>query len=269
MKQVYKLFIAFVLIYFSTNSVLRAQNFQVLDVNKSKDGNPSNGGFSNYYDQAYSKFEYAVLNGVSYFAADDGIHGTELWKSDGTASGTTMVKDVYPGNSSSNVHDITVSGNKIYFAANDGVHGLELWVTDGTRTNTKIVKDIYGGSVGSSPAYLIDGDGELYFFVNNILIGDELWKSDGTKKGTVKIASFFTPDFNYSQYGNQLTYVNGRLFFAMNGGSGFYYYGDQELWTSDGTLAGTFLVKQINPYSGYGFSLLFNCIKWFTLFFCR
>src|SRR5262245_18042375 len=37
------------------------------------------------------------VNGTLYFTADDGIHGTELWKSDGTAAGTTLVKDIFPG----------------------------------------------------------------------------------------------------------------------------------------------------------------------------
>ena len=36
------------------------------------------------------------VNGTLFFAADDGAHGRELWKSDGTAAGTTLVKDIYP-----------------------------------------------------------------------------------------------------------------------------------------------------------------------------
>ena len=34
------------------------------------------------------------MGGILYFAADDGIHGWEPWRSDGTVAGTYMVKDV-------------------------------------------------------------------------------------------------------------------------------------------------------------------------------
>ena len=43
-----------------------------------------------------------VFNGQLFFGANDGTHGPELWVSDGTAAGTTMVKDIIAGASGSN-----------------------------------------------------------------------------------------------------------------------------------------------------------------------
>ncbi len=42
------------------------------------------------------------INGTLFFGVWDGTNGTELWKSDGTAAGTTLVKDIYPGANASN-----------------------------------------------------------------------------------------------------------------------------------------------------------------------
>ena len=41
------------------------------------------------------------VGGTLFFAANDGTHGVELWRSDGTAGGTQMVKDINPGSNGS------------------------------------------------------------------------------------------------------------------------------------------------------------------------
>src|SRR5688572_16045796 len=60
-----------------------------------------------------------AIAGTYYFAADDGINGRELWKSDGTAAGTVMIKDIHLGPSSSSPANLTNVGGTLYFTAVD------------------------------------------------------------------------------------------------------------------------------------------------------
>ena len=96
--------------------------------------------------------------GVLYFGGNDGSNtaGRELWKSDGTAAGTVMVKDINPGaegsdrpstsnQTKSGLGEFLTMGATTYFTANDGTNGSELWKTDGTAAGTVMVKDINTG----------------------------------------------------------------------------------------------------------------------------
>jgi ELWxxDGT repeat protein len=197
------------------------------------------------------------LNGKVYFAADDGVHGTELWVSDGTSAGTAMVKDIYPGLTSSSpfgfsaaigewVRQFTVFNNKLYFRAYDPVNGIELWCTDGTTGGTTMVADIWPGPNSSVPFAMTELNGKLIFTAGDSLHGSELWVTDGTSAGTSLlkdmrpgIASSDPADFSaYTLYHNKL-YFNAR---TDNEG--------MELWSTDGTSAGTAMVKDIWPGAG-------------------
>ena len=68
------------------------------------------------------------LAGKTFFTAnDDHAYGWELWSTDGTTSGTKLVRDINPGRENSTPEDLTTADGKLFFRAWDGVHGIELW----------------------------------------------------------------------------------------------------------------------------------------------
>lgn len=62
-----------------------------------------------------------------YFAADDGVHGMELWSSDGTPEGTSLVQDTRPGPQGSDPQSLVAAEGHLYFSADDGEHGRQFW----------------------------------------------------------------------------------------------------------------------------------------------
>ncbi|MCC6673445.1 MAG: hypothetical protein IT458_20475 [Planctomycetes bacterium] len=190
-----------------------------------------------------------LLGGIYLFPASDGVTGTELWRTDGTAAGTRQVRDINPGSGSSSPGTFTVFGGAVYFAANDGLNGTELWRSDGTAVGTVLLKDCYPGTSSSTPTAFAVSGGTLFFTALDSTAttgtGRELWKSDGTAAGTVLVKDINPGTASGSPSG--LIDLGGVLLFAANDGTT-----GSELWKSDGTAAGTLQVLDISSGTGSG-----------------
>jgi ELWxxDGT repeat protein len=199
---------------------------------------------SNYYPAWLT-----VLHGTLYFTAYDDTHGFELWKSDGTAEGTVLLKDINPGPNGSSIEGMIESNGALYFSATDGTHGQSLWKSDGTAEGTVLLKDINPGAGGAFPSFsgFVSMNNLLYFSANDGVSGNELWKSDGTTEGTVRVKDINpgAGDALTARGFDFLTPVQGTLYFAATDG-----VTGVELWQSDGTEAGTIQVSDIHPGPG-------------------
>lgn len=178
-----------------------------------------------------SATSFVKLNNSFYFAGGTEATGIELWKSDGTAEGTLLVKDIIPGLTGSNVQNLTEYKGKIYFCATDLVNGAELWVSDGTADGTKMLKDINPSRVGSgnpssSPRQFTISNGILYFIVNINSYNSAVWRTDGTVEGTTKVLGEINSGLKLLRTAGNKLYINGE---SYNGA----------LYVSDGTVAGT------------------------------
>ncbi|HVU63385.1 MAG TPA: ELWxxDGT repeat protein, partial [Phycisphaerales bacterium] len=67
-----------------------------------------------------------------FFSATDPIAGRELWITDGTTSGTRLVKDLVPGVGDSNPGGFRAVGNRVFFGATPQQCYTDIWSTDGT-----------------------------------------------------------------------------------------------------------------------------------------
>ncbi|HEX3129463.1 MAG TPA: ELWxxDGT repeat protein, partial [Thermoanaerobaculia bacterium] len=115
------------------------------------------------------------FGGKIFFSAGDGIHGIELWATDGTSAGTALVRDLMPGPISSSPSWLTVADGRLFFTAGDDLHGIELWQSDGTAAGTRLVQDIAPQAESSSPEQLTPVGDKLFFTADDGVTGREVW----------------------------------------------------------------------------------------------
>jgi len=218
---------------------------------------------------SYRNLFVTVEDAVFLVAFHDGTNKLDVWKTDGTESGTILIKTDVSS-------DLAAIGNEAYFAALDsGV--TYLWKCSATDTsptrmfplpsgsttiisngnslylanNTNGITDLYATDAPPASAHLIKAGftewGDSALAMNGILffsaIGPSLtdfglWKSDGTEIGTAFLHEF-GKGFNVAEP-QQFVVFNSRLLFAAGDSSDGI-----GLWASDGTPAGTLQVKEL------------------------
>jgi ELWxxDGT repeat protein len=227
--------------------------------------------------------EFVTVNGVVYFRAITGEGSTvpntpgQLWRTDGTPEGTMRVKDIDPIAGGAFSNSLAAVGDTLFVLA-IGLNGPELWKSDGTEAGTTRVKvlraDTIVGSLGNElllgvenqlwksngteagtvfvkdvrPSKATAVGSTLFFAGSQTSTGVELWKTDGTPAGTVMVK-----DTNPGPSSGvtipspplappPIVVVGNTLFFTATAPDT-----GRELWKSDGTEAGTVLVKDIVP----------------------
>jgi len=187
----------------------------------------------------------ATQDGTVFFVADTfnastGLSDLELWKTDGTAAGTVRVRDIRPGNASSNPGGLTPVGDVLFFLANDGVHGDAIWKSDGTEAGTVMVKDISPDAQAVQLRQAAAFRGMSFFMIVGADGSQQLWRSDGTEAGTVPVKTAAASDVAAPL--TEMEASGDWLYFTFQDAE----HGN-ELWKTDGSAGGTSLVADLRP----------------------
>jgi ELWxxDGT repeat protein len=182
----------------------------------------------------------ANLGNLVLFRGLAAATGVELWRTDGTASGTTLVRDTRVGSASGlgtgteAQWSLRALPGQLLFAADDGL-GDEVWRTDGTPAGTGLVTAIAPGPAAALISFgPTTADGRLLFAATSPTTGRDLWSTNGTFAGT----QLLTDDATGNAVHN-LGFVAGQWLFSIGDASSARLYG------TTGTAATTTLVANL------------------------
>ena len=155
------------------------------------------------------------MENTLFFTGYASTNGWALWKSDGTAVGTVLVKDTDTWGIFTGPVSLTAVGKTLFFRGYDTINGWALWKSDGTTAGTVMVKDLDTSSIYNGPESLTAVGNDLFFRGYDVTNGWALWKSDGTTAGTVMVKDTYTGPFTSSYYGpDDLTATGNTLFYV-------------------------------------------------------
>ncbi|MGB7160147.1 MAG: hypothetical protein WBD40_18920, partial [Tepidisphaeraceae bacterium] len=198
--------------------------------------------------------ESVIVDGTAYFFADNGQSGRELWRSDGTAAGTALVKDLTPGAGGTKLIAMFEVGGRavIVTIADQVIEGgyaranYIVWSSDGTAEGTTAIASFTSAAEVKSKQV---GDQLALFVYRRSSVGSGnlndglLYFTDGTAGGTRMVKTFLA---GVTPHGDEYTVGASRLYAAGN--RLILPMGDEAIWSSDGTAAGTIdLTAMMHP----------------------
>lgn len=140
--------------------------------------------------QAANPARFLEAGNPFFFVATDSNNRRELWKSDGTKSGTVLVKEMVPGIGTSLPVTLTDVDGTLYFTANDGTTGIDVWTGDGTDAGAVVVSDFPPGTDGLVTSLLPGGNAFVFpaFLPGS---GVDSWRADGSEAETRLVHDIF------------------------------------------------------------------------------
>lgn len=195
----------------------------------------------------------AALGNKLIFVASDDQRGEEIWVSDGTESGTQILKDINPGPGSSQVGQMTIGNGVVYFIAHDGAAGSprwQVWKTNGTPGGTTQITTFAPTANAGNTGFIAYSNGRL-FVEQRGSSAYSIWVNDGADQD----ALHFIKEYPAGSLFEGVT-SNGRLFFEENA----------QLWTSDGTTGGTVQLTNLVNSPGFDVNNMFNNQVYFRSF---
>ena len=202
--------------------------------------NPDDLSLTKVFNVTSSQIKLFADDSIMYFSDFSTDFGGELYTTDGTAIGTSLLKDINPGTATSGPSEFMKGpSGKVYFRATTAAEGNELWVTDGTESGTQLLKDINPGSANSFPQLKYGDNTYLFFDASDSTNGREIWRTDGTTVGTILLADTAPGTANGAAL-YVVPFDNKYYFTASSTAEG------RELFSTDGTPGNTVLVQDIN-----------------------
>ncbi len=162
-----------------------------------------------------------LKNNQFFFLGKDINYGDELWKTDGTVSGTEMVYDIYPGDIGSQIENIQIVDSIFFFNARHPNFGYEPWISNGSASGTRVLKDFTSGNnLGNSQNFNIVKCRNKFYFT----LDDTIYKADLSLHSNT-IVKLFIQGIGTSP--KHLFVMNDTVYFSLyknNIGRKFYKY---------------------------------------------